>query len=265
MTETITSEINNAQREKRNTLKIHTPEGVVFSLHLAGPFTRFLAWLTDLACIMALSKVTGVLIGFLVIISPDLANGLQMLLYFITSIAYGILFEWYLNGQTIGKKLLRLRVVDAQGLNLRFNQIVMRNLLRFVDALPFLYMAGGISMLVTIKAQRLGDIAANTIVIRMPVIGSPDFSQLFSDKFNSFRQYPHISARLRQKATPEEADLALQALMRREVLEPVQRVALFRQVATHFKTIVDYPQECTDGMSDEQYTRNVVDILFRMN
>ena len=250
--------------EKKSTLKIHTPEGIVFSLHLAGPFTRFLAWLIDLACVMVVSNVLNTLIGFLGVVSPDIVNGLRILSYFITSIAYGIVLEWYWNGQTVGKKMLRLRVVDVQGLSLKSSQIIMRNLLRCVDALPLLYMAGGISMLLTLKAQRIGDIAANTIVIRNPVVNDPDFSQLLSDKFNSFRNYPHIGARLRQKASPEEADLALQALLRRERLSPIERIHLFKQLAEHFKTIVVFPQECTDGMSDEQYTRNVVDILYRM-
>ncbi len=248
--------------EKTNTLKIHTPEGIVFSLHLAGPVSRFLAWLTDLGCILVVSNTVSSLIGIFGIISPDLVSGLRILTYFAISIAYGILCEWYWSGQSVGKKLLRLRVIDVQGLHLKFNQIVIRNLLRFVDTLPMLYMVGGVTMLLSGKAQRIGDIAANTIVIRNPKISNPDFSQLYNDKFNSFRNYPHIAARLQQKTTPEEAEVALKAILRRESLEPVERITLFKQIVDHFKTIVTFPQECTDGLSDEQYIRNIVNILF---
>ncbi len=252
--------INNV--EKTNTLKIHTPEGIVFSLHLAGPVSRFLAWLTDLGCILVISNTLSALIGILGIISPDLVSGLRILTYFVTSIAYSVICEWYWSGQSVGKKLLHLRVIDAQGLYLKFNQIVIRNLLRFVDTLPMLYMVGGIAMLISGKAQRVGDIAANTIVVRNPKMSDPDFSQLFTDKFNSFRNYPHIAARLLQNTTPEEAEVALQAILRRNSLDPVERITLFKQIADHFKTIVAFPQECTDGLSDEQYIRNVVSILF---
>ena len=80
--------------------------------------------------------------------------------------------EWRWRGQTIGKRLLRLRVVDAEGMRLQFNQIVTRNLLRFVDSLPAFYFVGGLACWLSPKCQRLGDIAANTIVIRNPRVAS---------------------------------------------------------------------------------------------
>ena len=249
--------------EKTNTLAIKTPEGIVFSLLLAGPVTRFLAWAIDLGVILVLTYTARQLFGILGVISRDLAAAAVILGYFVISIGYGIGTEWYWRGQTLGKRLLRLRVMDSQGLRLQFSQIVIRNLLRFVDALPALYLVGGLASLFSRHAQRLGDVAANTIVVWSPEIPEPDLDQVITDKFNSFRDYPHLGARLRQNVSPKEAAIALRALLRRHALNPRERIALFRDMASHFKTIVEFPQEATDGISDEQYIRNVVDILFR--
>ena len=82
-------------------------------------------------------------------------------------------------------------------------------------------------------------------------------------KYNSFRQYPHLKAPWRQHVSPNEAQVALQALIRRDEFDPRNRVQLFSNIVDHFKTIVTFPQEATDGISDEQYVRNLVDALYR--
>lgn len=248
---------------KTNTLFLKTPEGIVFSLPLAGPVTRFLAWSIDLVCISAVSGVVNSLLKVLHPLSPDFARAMYIISYFVLSIGYGIAAEWYWRGQTIGKRLLRLRVMDEQGLYLQFSQIVIRNLLRFVDSLPLFYLVGGVACLVSRRAQRLGDFAANTIVVRNPKIAQPDLDQLLAGKYNSLRKYPHLMARLRQRVSPREAGIALRSLLRRDSLDPRDRIDLFREIADHFRSVVPFPQEATDGIPDEQYVRNVVDILFR--
>jgi len=248
---------------KTNTLRIQTPEGIFFSLQLAGPIPRFMGWTIDAASISVIASVINVLLGALGIISRDLAAAAAVMAYFLVSIGYGILTEWYWQGQTIGKRLLRLRVMDVQGLRLRFSQVVIRNLLRFVDTLPVFYMVGGLACLISSRSQRLGDIAANTIVVWNPRISEPDLNQLLEGKYNSFHDYPHPEARLRQRVSPAAAGIALQAVMRRDDLDPQARIELFRGIALYFRNIVLFPQEATDGISDEQYVRNVVDVLFR--
>jgi len=192
-----------------------------------------------------------------------LARAIATVVYFIVSIGYGMAAEWYWRGQTVGKRLLRLRVMDAQGLRLQFSQIVIRNLLRFVDMLPAFYLVGGIACLVSRRAQRLGDLAANTIVVRNPRITKPDLDQLLAGKYNSLRDYPHLEARLRQRISPAEASIAMQALLRRDRLEPQARVELFEGIAAYFRSKVEFPPEATDGITDEQYVRNVLDVLYR--
>mgnify|MGYP000688788031 CR=1 FL=1 len=249
--------------DRVNTLIIKTPEGVEFSLRLAGPITRFLAWSIDLATIIAMMSIINVVFAVLGVLSRDLAAAANIIGFFVVSIGYGILTEWYWHGQTIGKRLLRLRVMDEQGLRLQFSQIVIRNLLRFVDSLPALYLVGGLACLFNRRAQRLGDFAANTVVVWNPRIAEPDLNQLLQSKYNSFREYPHLEARLRQNVSPLEAQIAVESLVRRNDLESGARVELFRELSEYFKSIVSFPQEATDGISDEQYVRNVVEALLR--
>lgn len=250
-------------KDRTNTLYIRTPEGIIFSMLLAGPVTRFLAWGIDLACISVATTIVGTALLIFSIVSYDLAQALTAVSFFIISIGYAIAAEWYWRGQTIGKKLLKLRVMDVQGLRLHFSQIVIRNLLRFVDSLPVFYFIGGIACLMSSRSQRLGDIAANTIVVRNPKISEPDLKQILAGKYNSLRDHPYLSARLRQKVTPQEASIALQAVLRRDELEPQARIELFEQIATHFRTIVEFPEESVQGIADEQYIRNVVDVVFK--
>lgn len=248
--------------EKTNRLEIQTPEGLSFSLLLAGPITRFLAWILDELCIVTLLGAAGTILGLLNILSLDLAEAVFLWVYFLISIGYGMLLEWGWRGQTIGKRLLRLRVVDEQGLKLRFSQVLLRNLFRFFDLLPGYYMVGGLFCLFTPKAQRVGDLMARTVVIRHPEVMEPDFKQLLAGKFNSFRRYPHLCARLRQHVTPAEAAVVLQALLRRESLAPEARVKVFGDLAVHLKSVAKFPEEALEGLSDEQYLRNAADVLY---
>jgi uncharacterized RDD family membrane protein YckC len=244
-------------------LQIRTPEGIVFSQSLAGPVSRFLSWLVDLLCIGAVVTTFGFVLVPLRVVSPDLAAGIGTLSYFVVSIGYGVVFEWWWRGQTVGKKLLRLRVVDAEGLRLQFNQVALRNLLRFVDSLPIFYLVGGLVCWLNPKSQRLGDLAANTVVIRLPRIAKPDLDQILAGKFNSLRQYPHLASRLRQQVSPAEATIVLQALLRRDEFNLLDRVELFAELAAHFQRKVEFPEEAVIGIADEQYLRNVADVVFR--
>jgi uncharacterized RDD family membrane protein YckC len=248
---------------KTNTLLIKLPEGIVFSMLLAGPVTRSIAWAVDLFCIMVAMAAVGTVVGAIGVVSPDFAGAFIMILYFLISIGYGIAAEWLWRGQTVGKRLLRLRIIDINGMKLQFSQVVIRNLFRFFDSLPVFYFVGGTACLFSKYSQRLGDLAANTVVIRTPGISDPDVEQLVQGKYNSLRNYPHLMTRLRQSVSPQQAAIALQALMRRDELEPAARLSLFREIADHFRAIVPFPEEATYGITDEQYVKNVVDIIFR--
>ena len=247
---------------KSHSLDIRLPEGVVFSLPLAGPSSRFLAWLVDGLCIYGLFAVIRTVTGIVAILSSDVSLALTLVLVFAVPIFYGIAFEGYWRGQTPGKRLLRLRVMDASGLRLDLRQVIVRNLLRAVDSLPYFYLVGGAACLASAKAQRLGDLAADTVVVRAEKPAAPDLAQVASGKYNTLRDHPVLAARLRQRVSPAEAGLALQALLRRATLEPAARVELFAQMAARFRRTGPLPDELVEDLTDEQLVRNVVDILF---
>jgi uncharacterized RDD family membrane protein YckC len=247
----------------RTDLTIRTPEGIAFSYSLAGPISRCMAWIVDFLVTVALSTALSTGLGMLGAISPDLAAGVTFIAYFALFTGYGIVLEWLWRGRTIGKWMFRLRVMDADGFRLRFEQVLIRNLLRPVDALPFFYLVGGIACLVSRRAQRLGDLVAGTVVVHNHTHSEPDVEQLLGGKYNSLQSHPHLAARLRQRSSPEDARLALQAILRREEFEPAARVALFRRIADHFRQLVPFPAESVESVPDEQYIRNVVDVLFR--
>jgi uncharacterized RDD family membrane protein YckC len=244
-------------------LHIATPEGVAFSLPLAGPLTRSLAYFLDFATISAAWNVIVTLVMPFVPVAPDVGQGTTLLLNFVVVEAGRMLMELLWRGQTLGKKVLGLRVMDERGLKLRPSQVVIRNLLRAVDVLPLFYALGGLISFFSARSQRLGDLVAGTVVVRMVKAAPPDVAGVLAGKFNSFRDHPHLEARLRQKVSPEEAQLALHALVRRDELETEGRVRLYEKLANLFREKVKFPDDATFGMSDEQYIRNVVETVFR--
>src|ERR1700722_3369574 len=248
---------------RTNALIIRTPEGISFTQHLAGPVTRFLAFAIDLAGITVISSVLSQILLLAAIVNSDFALAARTICYFVVTIGYSILLEWSWRGQTVGKRVLKIRVVDAEGFRLRPAQIVIRNLLRVVDLLPALYAVGGICCLLSPKYQRLGDFAANTVVIYTSPEEIPDLELLFSGTYNSLRNHPHLAAQLRKSISPGEARLALEAVTRRAAFDPNSRLELYRNLAQRLRTLVAFPEETIEGMTDEQYVRNIVDLIYR--
>ncbi|WP_043587001.1 RDD family protein [Geminisphaera colitermitum] len=250
--------------ERRAVWRVRTPEGAVFSYRLASPLLRLVALLVDWMTVMAVWSMAATAIKVLHIVSADLAMAVNVIGYFVLSLGYDMACEWRWRGQTLGKRLLRLRVVDAGGLRLTFPQIVLRNLLRVVDGLPIGYGVGAAAAWFSPRGQRLGDLAAGTLVVYEAAETAPDLQMLaaLGGKFNSLREHPQVVARLRQVVTPPEARAAWRALAGRDQLEPAARLALFATLAAHFKSLTPIPPEAVDGMADEQFVRNVVDVLF---
>ncbi len=248
---------------RTSTLDIRTPEGVTFSLPLAGPVSRGAAWMIDFAVILGLYIGASKLSALVSIVGGDWGMAVRMLLMLAISLGYGFVSEWFMRGQTIGKKVMKLRVMDERGLTLTLGQVAVRNVMRTVDALPLLYAVGGISMVLTRHSQRLGDLAAGTVVVRLRETKEPRLESILAGQYNSFRDHPLQEARLRQRTSPEEARLCLSALLRRDTLEPGHRLRLYGELASHYRESVEFPAEVTIGLTDEQFLRNVVETLFR--
>jgi uncharacterized RDD family membrane protein YckC len=149
-------------------ITIATPEGVDLELTLAGVGSRFVSALVDLMLqIVLLVGVSGV--GAAV---GAFGNGYGSVVVLIASFlvfaAYDVLFEVFASGRTPGKRLNGLRVVRMDGSPITFFTSAIRNVLRIVDILPFVapYLVGIVTILVTRRNQRLGDVAAGTLVVR---------------------------------------------------------------------------------------------------
>jgi uncharacterized RDD family membrane protein YckC len=213
--------------------------------------------------IAALASVIEKILSPLAVFGADLAGALNIVAYFVISLIYAAAAEWAWRGQTVGKRLLRLRVVDASGLRLEPAQVIVRNLMRFIDALPALYLVGGIACVVSRRRQRLGDLAAGTVVIRTPKLARPDLDQVLGSKYNSLAEYRHLAARLRQRVRPEVARIALETLLRRDQLSAGARLQVFRELAEYFRPLAPYPPEVIEQLSDEAYVRDVVEILYQ--
>ena len=161
-------------------VEIVTPEYISFRYWLAGPARRVPAYLIDLiAQVVALSLVCWAL-GF-ALGSVGLFGsffGLYFVVLFLVHWFYGGLLEAVWNGQTLGKRAMRIRVVTIHGQPIRAWQAVLRNVLRTVDAMPLvplvsmpseftppLFVVGFIAASLSDRFQRLGDMAAGTMVV----------------------------------------------------------------------------------------------------
>ncbi|HEU5411915.1 MAG TPA: RDD family protein [Candidatus Acidoferrales bacterium] len=248
----------------RAELTIATPEGVLFQLPLAGPAPRLYAMLLDSVIVLAGVNGVGYLVYWIFAKAPGFGVMTITLAEFALGFAYGALLEGFWNGQTLGKRLFHLRVMDESGLPLRIEQAWVRNLMRVVDALPLAYLVGGISVLSSPIMQRFGDRVAGTLVVRETPLTAPDEEGWNSQKYNSFTEYPAIAMHFRRAATPQLASLIQDALRRRSQLAPYARREIYRELAAYLQGEVSpFPAELVEILSDEQYLANAADVLFR--
>ena len=146
---------------------VQTPEQIQFQFELAGMGARGLAFLIDLAIRLGIVSVVSMVIGLATSwISEGFSTGLMLLLLFVVEWGYGTILEWRFNGRTPGKAALGLRVLRTDGVSIDFIRSAMRNLLRAADMLPLFYTAGVLTMFISGTQRRLGDLAADTMVVR---------------------------------------------------------------------------------------------------
>ncbi len=148
-------------------LAILSPEKSVITYRVAGLGARILAHVLDLIII---GFVCGLIIFFLTLISP-ITTGISMVIFSLGPFAYFVFLEGLWNGQTLGKKSAGIRVRLADGTPVTFAAALARNLLRPADMVPGTYLVGILAMFTNPRSQRIGDLAANTIVVydRRPV------------------------------------------------------------------------------------------------
>lgn len=159
-------------------ISVATPEGVTLEATLAGAGSRLAAGIIDQllrwALLLALIVLLALLDGRL---GGDALSGVGVALVvvgvFVVQFGYDVLFETLAGGQTPGKRWTGLRVVKLGGTPVGFVASALRNVLRLVDALPGFYLVGMLFVLFTARNQRLGDLAAGTIVVRVRTQATP--------------------------------------------------------------------------------------------
>ncbi len=149
-------------------LVIPTPERVAFQYEIAGIGSRFLAQILDSLVITVILIAITILAASLggVFGSGELALLIEIILGFILLAGYFLVSEAAWNGQTLGKRAARLRVVGDHGEPLTLGQAAIRNLVRIVDFLPVFYAIGMLTLFINGRGKRLGDFAAGTLVVR---------------------------------------------------------------------------------------------------
>jgi len=166
-----------------STVDVKTPENIAFQYQVVGPFRRFPAFLIDLcvrfavwlAALLILS-LTGAFAGI-----DGLGIAIWLVIWFVLEWFYGGILETYWNGQTVGKRLLGMRVLQVDGQPINGLQAVMRNILRLVDMMPLIpigilfgiesiwaipsCLIGLVVPVLNPRFQRLGDLVCGTMVI----------------------------------------------------------------------------------------------------
>jgi uncharacterized RDD family membrane protein YckC len=213
-------------------LSIDTPEQIELNYDIAGIGSRACAAMID-------STLIGVLmwLGWYLMFSVfssgmdgTLNNWLIAILSLITfSIYWGyyIVFDLVRNGQSPGKRALKLRVIKNGGYPIGFGDSAIRNLVRIVDFLPMFYAIGIVSMILDKRWRRLGDLAAGTLVVKERTDLTPAQLVISVDAKSNFTYADRIRPEM---VTPMELSTIREYLPRRRMLSAQRRGQLARTI-----------------------------------
>jgi uncharacterized RDD family membrane protein YckC len=222
--------------ETEETLIIETPERVPLAFALASIGNRFIAvaidhfiqyftifivaWIFLTAAGISGNAEEG-LFNQAVAEMPKWTIAILIIVVFLLFSGYFIFFEWIMNGQTPGKRLLKLRVIREDGRPITLWEAIARNLLRIFDAVPGfvfpVYSIGLISIFMSGRDQRVGDLFAGTVVIRERTDEAPTFKETFSHRISD------AALRRVQKKTEFQANVNLLTDGEIEVVESFLR------------------------------------------
>jgi uncharacterized RDD family membrane protein YckC len=237
---------------------IITPENVRFEFELAGVASRALAFVLDALLMAALIAGALIVVNLLGLVLGGAAAAVYFVLAFAVQWGYGALCEWRWAGQTPGKRVAGIAVLQLTGTRITLLQAVVRNLVKIVDIMPALYLTGGLCALLDPSGRRLGDLAAGTVVVRQRRSARPSAVVAPVDRYNSFIHDPlvvHASTRI----AAAERDVMVGLALRRENLPLPVRYALFNRLARHLesRTGIERP----DYFSDERFVLNLTAIV----
>jgi uncharacterized RDD family membrane protein YckC len=247
-----------AKRRLESVHVVRTPELVEFDFPLAGLMSRTLAWLVDLLVSTAIAAVASLALTMGSIFSSGLAMALVLIAWFLVNWGYFAFAEYRFAGRTVGKRLLGLRTLQVSGVRVGFYHAVLRNLVRALDHLPLLYLAGGALTLLSAKFQRLGDLAAGTVVVRDRRAAMPAGLQRPADALQLLGGDKRLLEKV-AKASVDERELLTAAVLRREELAMNARLTLFAKLSGYAQEQfgIDKP----DHLSDEKFAVALVGLM----
>lgn len=236
--------------EDRSAAVVLTPEHVPIQLFPAGLGARFLALMVDQLIIIGAIFVAGSLLM--------LTPGLVTIAIFLIQWGYHLVFEVFNRGQSLGKRVCGLRVVDSRGLPITFQQSFVRNVVRMLDNLPIFYGLGALVSLLEPRRRRLGDLIADTLVIEEHRATDPTGAISDARRFNSL-QTPRVLRRLRKQVGLEERELLLEIVLRSDRLDPQARFDLFEEVGGYYRRTLEIDDP---HLSGENLVRGLLAILY---
>ncbi|MEZ5422874.1 MAG: RDD family protein [Pyrinomonadaceae bacterium] len=229
------------------TLIIETPERVELEFSLASIGNRFMAvgidhfiqFVSIFVVAWILAWIASGSSTSLFEDSPKWVTAITIIAVFVLFSSYFVVFEWLWNGQTPGKRLMKLRVIREDGRPLTLWEAIVRNLLRIADAAPGfvipVYSVGLITIFLNARDQRLGDIFAGTVVIRERIDEAPTFADTFTkriaDPALTRVQKPVTFTADISKITEDEIEVAEVFLRRRWDMSERQRVWMAWRIA----------------------------------
>ncbi|HTU18002.1 MAG TPA: RDD family protein [Gemmataceae bacterium] len=223
--------------------EVLTDEKVPFSYRVAGLGSRFLAWLVDLFLIIGLD-VMGIFVGSVLYVGrPGLGTAVIIVWQFVLTWGYFLFFEWLWHGQTPGKALLGIRVIQWRGTAMNFFEAALRNILRFVDSLPIpLPLGPGLLGFVVAACnrehRRLGDLAANTLVVHVERNARPILALADAHSEADCQRLALLRQRLSQ-LDREQKQTLLDLCLRRDQLRVLERARLFQAASQFFQQRLD--------------------------
>jgi uncharacterized RDD family membrane protein YckC len=177
---------------------------------------------------------------------------------FLITWGYHVYFETRHEGRTPGKRALSLRVVDGRGLPLGVAQSFVRSVVRVLDSLPVFYGIGGLACLLDRHNRRLGDIAADTVVVAEGRTWEPDATNVMAPEFNSLRT-PRVMRLMRRRVSLEEREFLATLVRRAGELDERGRFDVMEEAGGWFRQrleLGDLP------LAGEQIVRGLAAILF---
>lgn len=237
-------------------LTITTPEHVPIRLEPAGAGSRFLAIVIDAVIVLAIA--TAVFSIAATFLPRGVAAAIFVTVNFFLTWAWHLWFETRKQGRTPGKRAMKIRVIDARGLPVSLHQSLVRNITRVLDFVPAFYGVGAIAVLASASRRRLGDIIADTLVVRDAQPLAYRGTLAAERRHNSLRT-PRVLRLARHRISLEEREFLLTLCMRAERMTAEARYDLMEEVAKVYREKLGLEEE---QMSGENLVRDLTAVLF---